>query len=154
GNLRKLTDSDTEKGQLVWSPDSKALLFTASDRGLHKVALDSGKVSTLTRGEVIGFGRTAIGSPQWSPDGQWIAYTRSGRNLLPHVHVIPADGGPERRITDDDTYSDTSPLWTPDGKALVYLAGIDAGTIAQTARANTAQIYIVSLRREDKEPGE
>jgi tricorn protease len=65
---------------------------------------------------------------------------------------MPAAGGEAKRITDADTYSDSSALWTPDGKALVYLAGIDTGNIGQTGRS-TAQIYVVSLTRQDKEPG-
>lgn len=151
GNQKKLTTSDTQKSAPVWSPDSQSLLYTASDRGLHRFNLADNKDTVLMRGEVIGFGSTAISNPQWSPDGKWVAFTKSGRDLLPHVYVMPAAGGAEKRITDADSYSDTSPLWTPDGKALVYLAGLDSGNIGQAGRS-TAQIYMVSLTRQDKEP--
>ncbi|HEY7315827.1 MAG TPA: S41 family peptidase [Gemmataceae bacterium] len=150
--LKRLTNSDTQKGQLVWSPDSQSLLYAANDRALHRCDLAGGQDAVLTRGEVIGFGGSAISGAQWSPDGKWIAFTKSGRDLLPHVYVMPAGGGAEKRITDADTYSDSSPLWTPDGKALVYLAGIDTGNIGQTGRS-TAQIFVVSLTRQEKEPG-
>jgi tricorn protease len=152
-NLKKLTDSDTIKGQLAWAPDSQALLFTSSDKALHRYDFTTGKETVLARGDVVGFGGSAVSGPQWSPDGKWIAFTRSGRNLLPHVYVIPAEGGPERRITDDTVYSDTGALWTPDGKRLVYLAGTDVGNIGQAGRS-TAQLYVVSLTREEREPGE
>ena len=36
---------------------------------------------------------------------------------------MPAAGGDAKRITDDSTYSDSSALWTADGKYLVYLQG-------------------------------
>src|SRR5579871_2095612 len=153
GNQKKLTNSDTQKATPVWSPDSQSLLYTASDRALHRYNLADNKDVVLIRGEVIGFGATAVSNPQWSPDGKWIAFTKSGRDLLPHIYVMPAAGGAEKRITDADSYSDSSPLWTPDGKALVYLAGLDTGNIGQTGRS-TAQIYIVSLTRQEKEPGE
>jgi tricorn protease len=152
-SLKRLTNSDTQKGAPVWAPDSQSLLYTASDRALHRFNLADNKDTVLTRGEVIGFGSTAISNPQWSPDGKWIAFTRSGRDLLPHVYVMPSGGGAEKRITDADAYSDSSPLWTPDGKALVYLAGMDSGNIGQTGRS-TAQIFVVSLTRQEKEPGE
>ncbi|HEU5432828.1 MAG TPA: hypothetical protein VFU81_14270, partial [Thermomicrobiales bacterium] len=128
-------------------------MYTASDRALHRYELADNKDTVLTRGEVIGFGSTAISNPHWSPDGKWIAFTKSGRDLLPHVYVMPVAGGEAKRITDADTYSDSSPLWTPDGKALVYLAGMDSGNIGGGGRS-TAQIFVVSLTRQEKEPGE
>ena len=33
--------------------------------------------------------------PQWSPDGQWLAFTMAG-----HVHIVPAAGGLPRKVTD------------------------------------------------------
>jgi tricorn protease len=149
--LRQLSDSDALKGQPVWSPDSKSLLVTASDHGLHRIDLDTGKVTTVARGEVVGFGGSAVSSPQWSPDGKWIAFTRSGNDLLPHVYLVAAEGGKERRVTDDTTYSDQGALWTPDGKALVYVSGVDVGNIGQAGRS-TAQLYLLSLQREEKDP--
>jgi tricorn protease len=151
--LKRLSNSATQKGAPVWSPDSQSLLYTASDRALHRFNLADNKDVIVMRGEVIGFGSSAISNPHWSPDGKWIAFTRSGRDLLPHVYIIPAAGGAEKRITDADAYSDSSPLWTPDGKALVYLAGVDSGNIGQSGRS-TAQIFVVSLTREEKEPGD
>jgi tricorn protease len=152
-NLKQLTASATQKGQPVWSPDSQAILYTASDNGLHKYSLAAGKDNVLTRGKVVGFGGSAVSGPQWSPDGKWVSCTKSGQDLLPHVYVIPADGGAEKRITAADSYSESSALWTPDGKAIVYLAGTDVANIGQTGRS-TAQIFLVTLTHQDKEPGE
>jgi tricorn protease len=102
---------------------------------------------------VVGFGSSAISNPQWSPDGKWISFTKSGRDLLPHVYVMAAEGGDAKHITDSDAYSESNALWTPDGKALVYLSGMDTGNIGQSGRS-TAQIFVVALTRQDKEPGE
>jgi tricorn protease len=152
--LRKVSDGDSQKGTPVWSPDSQQLLYAASDRKLYKYALGSGQTSVVTSGEQTGFGGLAIMSPQWSPDGKFISYTKTGLNLLPHVYIIGADGGQERRVTDEDSYSDSNAQWTPDGKKLVYLSGQDTGNIGSSNRALTAQIYSVSLTREDKEPAD
>ncbi len=151
GQLKKVSDTPTQKGQPRWSPDSKALLYPASDRKLYRYNLDTGKTVVLASGDVIGFGGTAIMGPQWSPDGKWVAYTKLSPTLLPHVYVVPADGGAEKRITDTDSYSDSGAVWTPDGKKLVYLSGTDASNIGQGGRSS-AQIYSVSLTHEDKDP--
>jgi tricorn protease len=152
GNLKRLTDTRTQKSLPVWSPDSRSLLYAASDRALHRCTVADGKDSIVARGEVIAFGSWAITNPQWSPDGKWISFTKSGGDLLPHVYIVSAAGGDAKRITDADSYSDSSALWTPDGKALVYLAGLDNGNIGQNGRS-TAQIFVVSLTRQEKEPG-
>jgi tricorn protease len=152
-NHKRLTDADTQKGQPIWSPDSQSLLYTASDRALHRYDFAAGKDAVLARGEVVGFGGSAVSNAQWSPDGKWVSFARSGRDLLPHVYIVSADGRAEKRITDADTYSDNSALWTPDGKTLVYLAGTDVGNIGQAGRS-TAQVFAVALTRQDKDPAE
>ncbi|HXG09158.1 MAG TPA: S41 family peptidase [Gemmataceae bacterium] len=153
GQLRQISDSDTQKGQFVWSPDSKALLYTASDKKLYKYSFATDQTTALASGTVISFGGSAIGNPQWSPDGKWISYHKASDTLLSHVYVIPADGGAERRLTDDDVYSDSNAVWTPDGKRIVYLAGGDVSNIGQAGRS-TAQLFVVSLLPEEKDPAD
>jgi dipeptidyl aminopeptidase/acylaminoacyl peptidase len=46
--------------------------------------------------------------PQWSPDGQWLAYTYAG-----HVWVISAQGGTPKNIT-SQTAGGGTPRWMPD----------------------------------------
>ena len=151
GQQRRISDSDTPKGQIDWAPDSQALLYTGGDKKLYTYRLDTGRTAVLASGEVLGFGGSAISSPRWSPDGKWVSYTKSGETLLPHVSVVAAEGGPEHRITDSDVYSDSNAVWTPDGKRLVYLAGGDVSNIGQAGRS-TAQIYTVALTPEDSDP--
>jgi tricorn protease len=153
GQLKKVSDGDSQKGQITWSPDSKSLLYTGSDRKLHRYDLDGGKTTVLATGEVIGFGGGAIQGAQWSPDGKWVSYSRADRTLLPHVYVIPSQGGAEKRITDEDVYSDAGAVWTADGKYLVYLSGIDIANIGQSGRS-TSQIHAVALVRQEKDPGD
>ena len=149
---KKISDSDSLKGQLVWAPDSKQLLYTGSDRKLHRFNFETGQTNTVAGGEVISFGGSAIMNPQWSPDGKWISYTKADRTLLSHIYVVPTEGGSPQRITEPDVYSDSAALWTPDGKKIVYLSGLDVSNIGQAGRSTT-QLYAVSLQKEDKEPG-
>ena len=42
---KKITDLDNEKGALVWTPDSKSLLYTAADKKLYSYTVADGKTS-------------------------------------------------------------------------------------------------------------
>jgi tricorn protease len=151
GGLKKVSDGESQKGQIAWAPDSKALAYVASDRKLYKYGLEDGKTMVLASGEVVGFGGGAVNQPQFAPDGKWIAYIKARENLLPHVYIVPATGGPERRLTDEDSFSETAALWTPDGKGIVYLSGADVSNISPQG-PSSAQIYVIALAPRDKDP--
>ncbi len=71
-----------------------------------------------------------LGPPAWSPDGLEIAFTRCDLNNRSAVFVVPALGGPERRITDAACqYSFPSDLaWSSlDGGRLVFIDHCVAG---------------------------
>jgi tricorn protease len=69
--------------------------------------------------------------PRVSPDGKWIAYTEAS-HAGTDVWVIPAAGGPARRLTYHPTTEagtggrhgpdNMVVTWTPDSKAVVYLS--------------------------------
>jgi dipeptidyl aminopeptidase/acylaminoacyl peptidase len=73
----------------------------------------------------------SIGSPQWSPDGRWIAYTLSewdteNDKRVSHIYLAPASGGPSVKLTNGEK-GETAPQWSPDGKWLSFLADRDKG---------------------------
>jgi len=59
--------------------------------------------------------------PQWSPDGQWIAFTR-GRGGINDIFVINADGIGEARLTSDG--NSANPTWSSDGSKIAYHRGV------------------------------
>ncbi|MCB1014073.1 MAG: PD40 domain-containing protein [Acidimicrobiales bacterium] len=80
--------------------------FEPGDSGLWTVDLDSLDVAHLVTG--------AVGTPKWSPDGQWLTFsfapaeTRSGHL---DIWMVKADGTGARQVVEDGAF----PLWLPAG---------------------------------------
>jgi Tol biopolymer transport system component len=75
-------------------------------------------------------------SPEWSPDGRWIAYstdnpwfTEIGSNLgntaASRLWVVPAEGGTPIEVAGGGFLSE-SPAWTPDSRSLLFVSNRDA----------------------------
>ena len=147
---RKITDLDNEKGALVWTPDSTRLLYTAADRRLYGYSVADTKTAVITTGDI---GR--IGAVSVSPDSKWIAFSKQDRTLRSHVYIVPITGGEARHISDDRVqYSETSAVWTADGRHLVFISAESAsnGIASQGGITATSQLWVVSLRDQERDP--
>ncbi len=49
-------------------------------------------------------------SPAWSPDGKWIAFLRRSRDDDAELLVVPALGGPERKLSETGAGLGTIPV--------------------------------------------
>ena len=83
---------------------------------------------------------TSVGgetNPQFSPDGQWIAFTAQYDGNQ-DVYIIPVDGGEPQRLTWHPGRDEVQ-CWMPDGKHVVF----SSGRMAQPTK--TSRLYKVSI---------
>ncbi|NWG12997.1 MAG: PD40 domain-containing protein, partial [Acidobacteria bacterium] len=149
-DLRKITDLDNEKGTLLWTPDSKSLLYTAAGKRLYNYSVEAGTTSVVTSSEV---GR--IGSVAVSPDSKWITVAKQDRTMRSHVYIVPITGGEERHISDDSLlFSENNAVWTADGKYIVFTSssGVSYGIASVGGRGGGMQLWVLSLRDQEKDP--
>jgi tricorn protease len=146
-NQKKLSDADCDKTGIVWSPDSKTLMWSGSDHKLRMVDADSGKTDIVAQGEAGN-----VNGAQFSPDGKLISYSKQDRQLRSHVWVKELSSGQEHMVGHDDFLLSSGAKWTPDGKKLLIIGGVGAPSMASLNRTTT-QLYAVPLNPVEKEPG-
>ena len=66
----------------------------------------------------ISFGGGSYNSPNWSPRGDYIAFTKVNRELGFSIGVIRPDGSGERILTNG--YIVESPTWAPNGRVIIF----------------------------------
>ncbi|GAA1270005.1 S9 family peptidase [Saccharothrix xinjiangensis] len=130
-----LPGSVTVRGDLVLvnvaTPDVAANAYRG---GLHRVPLDGGGPRRWTWAE-----RDL--APRISPDGRWVAFLRvEERGATPQLHVMPADGGEARKLT-DLRLGAGAPSWAPDSRRIAF-----------TSRVPEAGRYGEPLEGEDAAP--
>ncbi len=119
----------------AWLPDGNAII-TAFGGKLYRVDVASGKATPIpftadvqqSLGPLVK-GSFAIGDsvlvrevrePALSPDGRRVAFTGLGK-----VWVMDLSGAAPRRLTSSTGVVETSPVWTPDGQAVLYATWVD-----------------------------
>lgn len=78
---------------------------------------------TLTTGEQrqLTFGKQRNQAPQWSPDGKTLAFL-SNRSGKTQIHLLAADGGEARQLTNFKQGVGGGLAWSPDGAQLAFSA--------------------------------
>ena len=116
GRLTLAVAADRPTFDPAISPDGKMLVYGvedadgATDLFVRRVA--GGALVRLTADDA------REGEPKFSPDGEWVAFSRrESRAGAPEIRIVPALGGdPIATIPEA-----TSPAWMPDGKRLAFL---------------------------------
>ncbi len=88
--------ADTYYYQATWSPDSKKLLWSDRLQRLRYVDIASKAVTVVDQDK---YGE--IGGYEWSPDSQWIAWSRPEENDLDKVYLFSTKDKKPVAVTDN-----------------------------------------------------
>lgn len=130
---RQLTSGLFYDHAITFSPSGDEIAFLSN----HEQDPDSNNNSDIFAVDLHGETRQITATkgceyePTWSPDGKWIAYTATKRDVTTidsvaedaHVWVISASGTNSRELVASQDRRARNPLWTRDGNSVLYLAG-------------------------------
>ncbi len=121
GEPRQLTQGGSEwRFPAEWSPDSKKLAYSDSDRNLNVIDVASGAV-TVADTDSQGF----IDTYRWSPDSKWLAFEKGHpETTLPGLAIYSLASG-EVQMLGDGLTVDFAPAWGSGGKYLFFLSNRD-----------------------------
>jgi dipeptidyl aminopeptidase/acylaminoacyl peptidase len=149
GEAEKLTSLDDGVNAFAWAPDSRRIAFTMTDpvadtvkererrhgdiriededrrmAHLHMIEVPHTTGAAAPSPRPLTKGAFVVGSFEWSPDGQTIAFDH-------RVSSDPADGGSAdistvdvatgaTRVAVSQPGPDSNPKWSPDGRAIAF----------------------------------
>jgi TolB protein len=96
-----------------FSPDGRQVVFESDRGGNQQVYVMNADGGNQRR---ISFGAGRHATPEWSPRGDLIAFTRIAGDF--RVGVMSPDGSGERMLT--DSWQDEAPTWAPNGRVIQF----------------------------------
>lgn len=96
-----------------FSPDGRQIVFESDRSGSQQIYVMNADGSNQRR---ISFGSGRYATPEWSPRGDLIAYTRITGDF--RVGTMRPDGSGEQLLT--NSWQDEAPTWAPNGRVIQF----------------------------------
>lgn len=144
GEGRRLTEgSDSWILDPVWSPDAKRMVYSDKKNRLYVLDVESGRKVEADRSEIW-----SVGDYSFSPDGEWICYTKTDPSWMSSIWVYSIESKKAMRLTGEYT-NDYDPVFSMDGKYIYFASGRD---FDYRHRRFDQRLYMGTLSKETPNP--
>jgi len=143
--------ADTYKFSIRWSPDSKKIMWNDKMLRLQYVDIETKKVTIADKSEIWEFG-----SFNWSPDSQWITYSKTLETDLKQIVLYNVADEKNYEIT-DQWFSSDQAAFSSNGKYLIFTSDRTFDPIYSNvewnyAYENMSKLYLVTLQKDTPSP--
>ncbi len=112
---------EMEAGRARYAPDMKKAAFYA-DSAIWTVYVSSETGRSIAQPEKLLAGRYRFQCPvSWSPDGEKLAFERVDKTIAGDIWTITVSNRELMPVTNSPDF-EGCPVWSPDGKSIVYLS--------------------------------
>jgi tricorn protease len=154
GKPEQLTfNGDTYKYEILWSPDSKKIMWSDKKLRLNYVDIETKKVMQVAKADIW-----EIRQYTWSPDSKWIAYAKPEIKGMTKIYLYNLDTKRTYEVT-EGWYSSYAPCFSSDSKYLFFVSDREFKPVYSRIEWNyaylaMAKIYFVTLGPDIKSPFE
>jgi len=141
--VRLMTASDAWITGYLWSPDSSHIAITDTRHRIRIIDVESHEETLVDTGQWA-----SLGDPVWSPGGDWLAYSKTGKNTISSIWLYSLKDGTKHQAT-SGRYDAYDPGFDPDG---LYLYFIARTKYEWEDRDFTARLYLATLRADLTSP--
>src|SRR5664279_4800984 len=154
-NKRSISDKELFSFQWIWdpqvSPDGAHVVFVRVSVNEKKDGYDTALWMVNTAGSDVPVRLTSAkrdSQPRWSPDGKWIVFVRGpaengaearGSKPQPSQLALLSLAGGEASTLTDLPRSAANPVWSPDGKQIVFLCDATPEDLAKKQKKDAGE---------------
>ncbi len=146
-------NADTYKYQIVWSPDSKKIIWTDKMNRIQFVNTESKEITIIDQSKDGEFNEYS-----WSPDSKWVAYSKPDKMSETKIYLYELSSNKKTAVT-DGWYDCGNPSFSSDGKYLFFTSNRDfnptySWTEWNHSYSDMTKVYFLTLSKETKSPFE
>jgi tricorn protease len=144
-------DADTYKFFILWSPDSKKILWGDKKLRLQYVDLATKEVTLVDKSKIWEFNEVS-----WSPDSKWITYAAPQSNDMSVIMLYNLDTRQKTKVT-DEWFDCGQPCFSNDSKYLLFTSRRDFNPTYSNTEWNhiyrdMSKIYLTTLQKSTVSP--
>lgn len=140
---RQLTHGGVNKSP-AWSADGSRFVW-ACDGDICVADSDGSNVQRLTGAPEV------EQRPSWSPDGEWIVFTRPGQDVsdqfgAPSARIYKMEVSDPNNIVQLTDFPSTDPEWSPNGQRIAFFRGWSHGGEVWLMRPDGTRAHAINKR--------